>query len=171
MSVETSLSCPFSSKRTPVTCPSLISISVTIELKRTSPPRLITCSLILLTVSFKRSVPIWGLLKYIISGGAPACTNSLSTFILREFFCPIFNLPSEKAPAPPSPNCTLVWVSRIPVRQNFNTFLLRLSTSSPRSSRMGLAPAWARIKAANIPAGPQPTTTGRSFSFLSFGTV
>ncbi|MNE59412.1 hypothetical protein D3C80_1545040 [compost metagenome] len=50
-----------------------------------------------------------GLLIYRISSGAPALTNSSST--LRPWCCGsliwLYSLPSEKVPAPPSPNCTL----------------------------------------------------------------
>ena len=35
------------------------------------------------------------------------------------------------------------------------------AASSPRSSTRGRCPARAKISAANIPAGPKPTTTGR----------
>ena len=39
--------------------------------------------------------------------------------------------------------------------------VLRLSTSPPRSSTIGFKPISARSRAANMPAGPKPTTTGR----------
>ena len=169
--VESSVYFPLSAKPTPITCPSLRLISVTVALKRTSPPRLIILFLIPLTVSFNRSVPICGLLKYSISGGAPASISSLRIIVFRASKLPILSFPSEKAPAPPSPNCTLEFVSRTPERQNVKTLCLRLSTSGPRSNKMGLAPACAKISAANNPAGPAPTTIGRICNFFIFGKV
>ena len=73
---------------------------------------------------------------------------------------PVVSFPSEKVPAPPSPNCTLEDWESAPVRQKCSTSAVRSSTSRPRSSTMGGRPARARVRAANSPAGPIPTTTG-----------
>ena len=79
---------------------------------------------------------------------------------------PVVSLPSEKAPAPPSPNCTLLVVSRIPFFQKLCTSSVRVSTSLPRSIKIGCA----SISAANNPAGPAPTTTGLTVP-LNFSTL
>ena len=77
---------------------------------------------------------------------------------------PVVSFPSLKVPAPPSPNWTLDSVSSSPVFQNLSTAAVRVSTSCPRSRTSGLYPALARISAANIPAGPNPTITGLCLS-------
>ena len=64
-------------------------------------------------------------------------------------------------PAPPSPNCTLERAFSAPPFQNASTSARRDSASRPRSSNSGKTPARASVSAANRPAGPQPTTTGR----------
>ena len=74
---------------------------------------------------------------------------------------PVFSLPSEKAPAPPSPNWTLDAGSSWPEDQNRSTSACRRSTFHPCSSRMGGAPHRARARAQKSPPGPAPTTTGR----------
>ena len=38
-----------------------------------------------------------------------------------------------------------------------------MSTSAPRSNTMGDNPAFAKVNAVNIPAGPNPTTIGLFF--------
>ena len=83
---------------------------------------------------------------------------------------PVLSLPSENAPAPPSPNCTLDCSSKMPCARILATSLALPSTSRPRSSNSGCRPALAKINAANKPAGPPPTTTGRS-SAVTRGTV
>lgn len=90
---------------------------------------------------------------------------------MNVFLMPVINLPSEKVPAPPSPNCTFESGLSFPVFQNKFTSFCRSGTGFPLSSIIGLKPASARIKAANIPAGPLPTTTGRSLTASSLGTV
>ena len=59
------------------------------------------------------------------------------------------------------PNCTLLSGSRAPPAKKASTFSCLVCASSPRSSTSGFQPAIARIRAANIPAGPKPTITGR----------
>ena len=86
-----------------------------------------------------------------------------STSRQRGSLMPLLSLPSEKVPAPPSPNCTLLVGSKTPPAQNFSTSAVRASTSRPRSSTSGRSPAWASRSAANSPAGPMPATTGRCF--------
>lgn len=81
---------------------------------------------------------------------------------------PVLSLPSEKAPAPPSPNCTLLSVSRVPVVKNLFTFAFLFSIQSPLSSITGLRPASARHSPAVKPPGPKPTTTGRKSASAFF---
>mgnify|MGYP000665309888 CR=1 FL=1 len=69
-------------------------------------------------------------------------------------------LPSEKVPAPPSPNCTLDAGFNTPFFQKASTRLVLASTSSPRSKRMGQYPFLASIRPQNSPAGPVPIITG-----------
>ena len=83
---------------------------------------------------------------------------------MRASCVPVLSLPSENAenvPAPPSPNCTLHSGSNGPPARNAAICALRVCASGPRSSTMGRAPARASSSAANIPAGPKPTITGR----------
>ena len=80
---------------------------------------------------------------------------------MRASCVPVLSLPSENVPAPPSPNCTLHSGSNAPPARNAAICALRVLASGPRSSTMGLAPARASRSAANIPAGPKPTITGR----------
>ena len=75
---------------------------------------------------------------------------------------PVPSLPSEKVPAPPSPNWTLHSGSSSPPARKASTFFFRVSASAPRSRTMGRSPAMLSTSAANIPPGPKPATTGRS---------
>ena len=97
-----------------------------------------------------------------MSSGAPAAAKASKTAVTRPSWIPVVSLPSEKVPAPPSPNWTLEAVSSAPVAQKRSTSLTRSSTGRPRSSRIQGMPARARKRAQNSPAGPMPTTTGRS---------
>ena len=111
------------------------------------------------------SVPTWGLWEYNISSGEPKLTNSSNTFLHLISFILVVSFPSEKVPAPPSPNCTFeLFLNFLLFQKSFISFVL-LSTSSPLSSIIGLNPLWASTKAANKPAGPLPTITGLCFSF------
>ena len=67
------------------------------------------------------SVPTWGLASVRILSGAPQRTSSSKIHRWRRSLVPVFSLPSEKAPAPPSPNCTLDSGSRTPFFQKFST--------------------------------------------------
>ena len=115
-------------------------------------------------------MPIWGLFDTSISGSAPYSANVFKTKVLLPdlSFITEFSLPSEKVPAPPSPNSTfdsgLRGVS--PFQKSLTHFVL-LSTSIPRSNTIGLNPSLASINAANNPAGPIPTTTGGALMTLS----
>ena len=53
------------------------------------------------------SVPMWGLWDQRMSSGAPCSTRASSTAEMRPSWVPVVSLPSEKVPAPPSPNWTL----------------------------------------------------------------
>ena len=81
---------------------------------------------------------------------------------MRPSCVEVLSLPSEKVPAPPSPNWTLDSGSSAPPARKASTSRSLASTSLPRSSTMGRAPARASTSAANIPAGPKPAITGRS---------
>ena len=109
---------------------------------------------------------MWGFASYRISSGAPARTISVRT---RRPNCSlslirVFSLPSEKVPAPPSPNCTFDSGSRLFCCQKVSTLRDRSSTGSPRSITRGFRPARASIRPQNRPAGPRPTTTGTGCS-------
>ena len=95
-----------------------------------------------------------------MSSGAPWETNTSKTWLIRGSLMPVVSLPSEKVPAPPSPNWTLERSDSSPPLQKRSTSAVRVSTSWPRSSTMGARPARASVRAANSPAGPMPTTTG-----------
>ena len=143
-------------------CPAVIVMSVTCAPKRTSPPIAIIFSRRHFTTVRSTSVPICGFCRYRISSGAPAATNASMISFMRGSRLRAVSFPSENVPAPPSPNWTFDAVSSRPVRQNCATSRVRRSTSCPRSRTSGAAPARASSHAAKIPAGPNPTMTGRS---------
>ena len=138
---------------------------MTLVSKNICPPSFSISSLIFLTTTLRISVPTWGFCLYAISAGAPNLISSPITFFILTSFIPVVSLPSEKAPAPPSPNWTLDSGSRVPPCQKLSTSEVRLSTSLPRSTIMGRSPACAKIKEAKIPAGPKPITAGRRADF------
>ena len=98
-----------------------------------------------------------------MDASAPKRTKVSSTrrFLPEGSFTDVFSLPSEKVPAPPSPNCTLLLGLSIPLSQNFCTSKVLFSTLLPRSITIGQKPASASMYAQNSPAGPAPTMTGR----------
>ncbi len=144
-------------------CPFWISKSVTCASKRTSPPRRRISFLIFLMTSLRRSVPMCGLFSHRISSGAPNSTKVFNTnvFLPVASFTAVFSFPSEKVPAPPSPNWILLRSSSCPVCQNVSTISCLRSTSMPLSKRIGAKPVLARESAQKSPAGPMPITTGR----------
>ena len=73
----------------------------------------------------------------------------------------VVSLPSEKVPAPPSPNWMLAFSSSSPVAEKCSTARTRSARAGPRSSTRGAKPCWASASAAKSPAGPSPQTTGR----------
>ena len=152
---------PRDSTSRPVSCPAWDRMPVTLAEKRTSPPRAMISSRMRRTTPGSRSVPMWGLASVRISSGAPALTSSSSTLRMRASPVPVVSFPSEKAPAPPSPNCTLLSGSKMRRCQKASTLFSRSSTGRPRSSTRGRWPHWAKISPAKRPAGPRPTTTGR----------
>jgi hypothetical protein len=95
-----------------------------------------------------------------MSAGAPQRTSSSRMKRCRGSRVPVFSFPSENAPAPPSPNWTLLERSSTPEDQNRSTSRRRSSTVRPRSSKTGRSPARASTRAQKSPAGPAPTTTG-----------
>ena len=146
--------------------PSRTVMSVTRQPKRTSPPCARISARSPLTARRRRSVPTCGFACHKMSGQSPARASSVSTKRQRASLMPVLSLPSENAPAPPSPNCTLQEGSSVPSAHSRSTAARRVSTSCPRSSSSGRAPARASTSAANSPAGPPPTTTGRSVSLM-----
>ena len=74
------------------------------------------------------SVPICGFDKYKISSGAPNFTNSCNTFLQNLLLIPVVNLPSEKVPAPPSPNCTFDKGFNLPFNKNSSIVFFLSST-------------------------------------------
>ena len=140
----------------------IFSIFTSLVSNLTSPPSSLISSLTFLTIPVKRSVPICGLLSYKISFGAPYSTKVLSTnlFLPKVSLTKVFNFPSENVPAPPSPKETLDSVSSFPSLQNLFTLKVLSSTRPPLSITIGFNPYLASKSAANIPAGPNPTTTG-----------
>ena len=79
-------------------------ISVTRLLKSTSPPYFKIVSLIFCIILGSLLVPIWGCASTLISGLAP-CRTSMSNILFTAplFLLLVYNFPSEKVPAPPSP--------------------------------------------------------------------
>ena len=69
------------------------------------------------------------------------------------------NLPSEKVPAPPSPNCIFEKVLRTLLFIKLSTSCCLSSTVLPCSIIIGLILFLIKVKAAKSPAGPAPTTT------------
>lgn len=78
----------------------------------------------------------------------------------RSLIC-VVSLPSEKVPAPPSPNCTLETGSKEPLFQKPYTSRTRSRAGLPRSTSSGRKPARASMSPASRPQGPAPTITGR----------
>ena len=148
---------------TPHTAPFSMTRSVTLLSNRTSPPDEIIFSRKFRTTRIKISVPICGFASYKISSGAPASTKILSASRFLPFlsFTSVLSLPSEKAPAPPSPNWTLESGSKTPLFQNASTSFCRFSTAFPRSSKIGRNPCAESRQPQNKPAGPVPMITGR----------
>ena len=86
------------------------------------------------------SEPTWGFASYRISGGPPAFTKvsrtkaALPSLSLTR----VLSLPSEKVPAPPSPNWTLEAGSSLPLSQKRRMSSCLFSTGRPRSISRGL---------------------------------
>ena len=116
-----SLSTPPLTVRSAVSAPFRITQSVTVVNNRTSPPRSSISCRSRRTACRSRSVPMWGFACHRMAWGAPAAAKLASTSRLRGSLMPELSLPSEKAPAPPSPNWTLFWVSSTPVRRKVST--------------------------------------------------
>ena len=112
-------------------------------------------------------MPIWGLDKYNISFGAPKLTNSCKTFLHKGLLIPVVNLPSEKVPAPPSPNWTLENGFKILLNKKLSTSFFLSSTVLPCSTIIGQIPFCIKINAENNPAGPAPIITGEIFLEIS----
>ena len=88
-------------------------------------------------------------------GGAPAGSS-----------VPVVSLPSEKVPAPPSPNCTFACGSSGPPASNAATAAERSSTHAPRSTTSGRSAASARYSAAEQPGRPSAHHQGARLARL-----
>ena len=97
---------------------------------------------------------------YMISFGAPNFTNSSNTFPEKTDVFPVVNFPSEKVPAPPSPNCMFVLVFNTPLSIKLFTSSILFSTFDPCSIIIGSIPLSTSVIAVKSPAGPAPTITG-----------
>ena len=137
--------------------------------KRTSPPLARIYSRMFFTMVFKLSLPICGFCNHKISSGAPNCTNVFNTSPFNALCVCVLSFPSEKVPAPPSPNCTLLFLSSTRVWIKLCTLFSRSSTLAPRSITIGVMPRCNRRRAQNSPAGPLPTINARSLGNLCFG--
>jgi len=134
-------------------------IEVTFELNLTSPRIQLSCCACLILL-FLTHQNLYEALPCIKSLHAPGFVNSSKTILQRLSFILVVSFPSEKVPAPPSPNCTLVSGFKlagrpIPVdnlRAFFNTF-------SPFENQRPIA-VLGQNKPPNRPAGPEPITTG-----------
>jgi hypothetical protein len=73
----------------------------------------------------------------------------------------LYSLPSEKVPAPPSPNCTFDSGLSTFLRHRPQVSCVRSRTALPRSRTIGRKPLCASTSAAKMPAGPKPTMIGR----------
>ena len=133
-------------------------------LKCTVPPRRSISLLMEVMTPRSRSVPTWGFCRQAMSAGAPWSKSARVTKAHSGSPTRVVSLPSEKVPAPPSPNWRLADGSKRPVCSNRSTAATRCSSAGPRSSTMGRYPCRASSSAANSPAGPRPQTTGRSAS-------
>ena len=118
-------------------------------------------SLIFFKICIKLSVPICGFDVYKISSGAPNLTNVSKTVLQYTEFIPVVSLPSEKVPAPPSPNWIFEFGFKIPVLIKLLISFWRSSTDFPCSTIIGKSPFSTKVIAANKPAGPAPIITGR----------
>ena len=74
----------------------------------------------------------------------------------------LYSLPSEKVPAPPSPNWTFDSGSSTLRRHRPQVSRVRSRTCLPRSRMIGRYPICASTSPANNPHGPAPITTGRA---------
>ena len=145
---------------TPHTAPSATRTLSSRAPKRMSAPASVSSRRRLRRAMCSISVPTWGLASARMLSGAPQRTSVSIMNRWRTSRVPVFSFPSENAPAPPSPNWTLLSVSSAPPLQKRSTSSCRCSTGRPRSNTIGRAPQRASTSAANRPAGPAPTTMG-----------
>ena len=124
--VRTARSTPFSAE-----------MPVSAVRKCTSPPFCRMARRISRTTFFKISVPTWGLAFLTMSAGAPCAARVSSTLSHSGSPMRVVSLPSEYAPAPPSPNWMLQSGSSAPPPQKASTAASRSSRLPPRSSTTG----------------------------------
>ena len=77
---------------------------------------------------------------------------------------PVVSFPSEKVPAPPSPNCTFDKVFNLPVFLNNSTCFSLSSTGEPCSITIGKIPFCIKVSAANKPTW---TTSNYNYFFIT----
>ena len=90
---------------------------------------------------------------------------------MRPSWVPVPSLPSEKAPAPPSPNWTLASGSSSPPERKASTAFCRSSMRGPTLETMGHSPARARTERRRRARGPKardewPRPRGREPRYL-----
>ena len=132
-------------------------------LNLTLPPSLKISFRMFFIILGKLSLPKCGLFKYKISFGAPKDTNSDKTSLTNSPPLFVFNFPSEKVPAPPSPNWILEFSSKILVLIKSLTDFCLSSTDLPLSIKSTIKPFLNKFKAQNKPQGPAPTTKTLTF--------
>ena len=97
----------------------------------------------------------------------PKCTMSLSTVSLNKLRLRVFNFPSLNAPAPPSPNSTLLNALNLRSTKKRRMSRNRSSTCFPCSYISTEKPLRRRCNAAQSPLGPAPMMS----TWLGIGTV
>ena len=127
-------SCPLTV--TEAILPSIDVKSVMQELKRISTPRLTSSRRIFRMTSESISVPTWGFASTAMLFSAPNLTSVSTTSSALASLIRVVSLPSENAPAPPSPNMMLLLGSGSPPPQNESTSLLRSEMGLPLSRTM-----------------------------------
>ena len=123
--------------RTAVSRPFFASNPVRAVSKSTRPPSASISARMEAMTPRKRSVPTWGFCCQAISAGAPWASRVSVTKPHSSSPMRVVSLPSEKVPAPPSPNWMLAFGSSAPAAKKRSTAATRFSRAGPRSSTSG----------------------------------